>query len=321
MELALKQRLVGASVLIALAVIFLPLLFEGSTPDGNQTITIEIPQEPDDLKQKVLLIDGNNVKEVEENNKVVIADRPTIKKQESIIEAVDNSEVETQKPVKTNIEKDENKTVIVKPIVKPIAKPIAKPQDTPVKEATKVTTANSQKNKDTSYRIKLGVFSEIKNAQKIKAKLIHKGIDALVEKDAATGLYKVYSRQYVDLSRAKELNKKIQSLKLKLGKTSIETLDQSASDDAQILLETGWIVQVGIFSSQENSLKLRDKVRKKGFISFVDSISSSSNKKMYRVRVGPFATRDEAIIEQQKVKKGMDLKGIVKPHEKHKVVL
>ncbi len=315
MDLALKQRLVGASVLIALAVIFLPLLFDGSTQEGNQSITIEIPQEPQELTQKVLSIDGNtktNKAELE-IKKEVIADKPPIKKQETIVEIVDNSE--PKKPV--IIGKEHPK----KEIEKVVETPKEKPQTQKPKKTPEVITDNNPENTHVSYRIKLGVFSEVKNAQKIKAKLIHNGIDAIVEKEAATGLYKVYSKQYVNLARTKELNKKIQNLKLKLGKTSIETLDESASDDAQMLLDTGWIVQIGLFSSQQNSIKLRDKIRKKGFVSFVDSITTSSNKKMYRVRVGPFATRDEALSEQKKVNKSMNLKGIVKPHEKQKVVL
>ncbi len=313
MDLALKQRLVGASVLIALAVIFLPLLFDGSTQDSNQSITIEIPQEPQELTQKVLSIDGNTTQVDEVIKKEVIADRPTIKKHETIVEIVDNSE--PKKPVIIKKEKPK------KEIKKTVKTPKEKPQIKKPKKALEVIIEHNPEKNNVSYRIKLGVFSEVKNAQKIKAKLIHNGIDAIVEKDAATGMYKVYSKQYINLARTKELNKKIQNLKLELGKTTIETLNQSASDDAQMLLDTGWIVQIGLFSNQGNALKLRDKIRKKGFISFVDSITSTSNKKLYRVRVGPFATRDEALAEQQKVKKRMTLKGIVKPHEKQKVVL
>ncbi len=313
MDLALKQRLVGASVLIALAVIFLPLLFDGSAQDGNQSITIEIPQEPQELIQKVLSIDGNATQVDEVIKKEVIADRPTIKKQETIVEIVDNSE--PKKPVVIDKEKPKKE---IKEIIKT---PKEKPQIKKPKKIPEVIIEHNPETKGVSYRIKLGVFSEIKNAQKIKAKLIHNGIDAIVEKDAATGMYKVYSKQYINLARTKELNKKIQNLKLKLGKTSIETLNESASDDVQMLLDTGWIVQIGLFSNQQNSIKLRNKIRKKGFVSFVDSITTATNKKMYRVRVGPFATRDEALSEQNKVKKSMNLKGIVKPHEKQKVVL
>ena len=47
MDQALKQRLVGATILIALAVIFLPLLLDGEGADGQRTQPIEIPDRPE----------------------------------------------------------------------------------------------------------------------------------------------------------------------------------------------------------------------------------------------------------------------------------
>ncbi|TZF87156.1 SPOR domain-containing protein [Cognatilysobacter lacus] len=48
MELALKQRLLGAAVLIALAVVFLPLLVMGPAPDsGASSVPLHVPAAPD----------------------------------------------------------------------------------------------------------------------------------------------------------------------------------------------------------------------------------------------------------------------------------
>ena len=46
MEISLKQRLIGAAVLIALAVIFLPMLLDGSGRREQITMRMEIPPEP-----------------------------------------------------------------------------------------------------------------------------------------------------------------------------------------------------------------------------------------------------------------------------------
>lgn len=56
MELALKYRIVGAAVLLSLAVIFVPLVLDGSGQNKVTTIDLEIPPEPqlifaDDLDQ------------------------------------------------------------------------------------------------------------------------------------------------------------------------------------------------------------------------------------------------------------------------------
>lgn len=47
MDLALKQRLVGATVLIALAVIFLPMLLDGSGTPERLDVEVEIPPRAD----------------------------------------------------------------------------------------------------------------------------------------------------------------------------------------------------------------------------------------------------------------------------------
>ena len=46
MELALKYRIVGAAVLLSLAVIFVPLILDGSGQDKVTTLDLEIPPEP-----------------------------------------------------------------------------------------------------------------------------------------------------------------------------------------------------------------------------------------------------------------------------------
>jgi len=45
---ALKQRLVGAIVLVALAVIFVPMVLDGSGRQGGERVSVEIPEEPQD---------------------------------------------------------------------------------------------------------------------------------------------------------------------------------------------------------------------------------------------------------------------------------
>src|SRR5690606_27018553 len=47
MDPGLKQRLIGAAVLIALAVIFLPMLVQGPAPDsGVSDLSLDVPRAP-----------------------------------------------------------------------------------------------------------------------------------------------------------------------------------------------------------------------------------------------------------------------------------
>ena len=314
MEAALKQRLVGAAVIIALAVIFIPMLFDSSGNEKNQSMTINIPDEPQNLKQKVINIDTgqftNNSDDEEkpiaesaivdliDNSSAVIPTKPKVTTQETIIDIVDNTE---------HLKQDAKDKVSI------IEKPTQKLNKT-IDSVTEVDTKNS-------YRVKYGVFSQQKNAEQLKAKIINAGYSAIVEKNQGEELFTVFSKQLSTESKAQKVSESIQKINLNIGKPTIQSLNELESESAEILLDTGWIVQIGSFASKENSLKLRDKIRKKGYISFVDEIKNSKNQKRYRVRVGPYATRQESIDAKGSLKKSMSLNGLVKPHEKQKVIL
>lgn len=49
----------------------------------------------------------------------------------------------------------------------------------------------------------------------------------------------------------------------------------------------GWIIQVGSFSQEQNAIEFRDRLRKKNFTAYVDSVTSANQGTLYRLRVGP----------------------------------
>lgn len=73
---------------------------------------------------------------------------------------------------------------------------------------------------------------------------------------------------------------------------------------------TGWIVQVGSFSIKKNAIKLRDKLRKKGYASFLKERMTKKGI-TYRVRIGPELRRLLAEKLQKALDKDMNLKGLV----------
>jgi len=70
------------------------------------------------------------------------------------------------------------------------------------------------------------------------------------------------------------------------------------------------VVQMGSFSSEQNALRLRDKLRKAGFVTQVEKVRVDA-KSLYRVRVGPYLERAEADRDQAKLDKQLNLKGRV----------
>ncbi len=75
----------------------------------------------------------------------------------------------------------------------------------------------------------------------------------------------------------------------------------------------GWVVQVGSFSSSENAFALRDKLRAKGFTTFVERLKTNGST-VYRVRIGPELERATAESQLEKLKRQTQYKGIVMEH-------
>lgn len=68
-----------------------------------------------------------------------------------------------------------------------------------------------------------------------------------------------------------------------------------------------WVVQVASFAERSKALKLRDRLRKANYATFVESINSSKGTR-YRVRVGPVVQRSKADTIKKKLAKEFRIK-------------
>jgi len=76
---------------------------------------------------------------------------------------------------------------------------------------------------------------------------------------------------------------------------------------------TGWVVQLGSFSSEANATALRDKVRALGYAAFVQPAKTSKGT-TYRVRVGPELERARAEKLRDELKQKLGMAGMVTHH-------
>lgn len=76
---------------------------------------------------------------------------------------------------------------------------------------------------------------------------------------------------------------------------------------------SGWVVQVGSFSSQPNAKALCDKLRKQGYACFVEAVQAPAEA-VYRVRVGPTVSRATADKMRQKLQDATGLQGLVQAY-------
>lgn len=77
--------------------------------------------------------------------------------------------------------------------------------------------------------------------------------------------------------------------------------------------QDAWVVQVGSFSQSSNALALRDKLRAKGFTAFVEKVKADGGT-IYRVRIGPELKRENAEKQLKRLRRVMDIKGIIMGH-------
>ncbi len=76
---------------------------------------------------------------------------------------------------------------------------------------------------------------------------------------------------------------------------------------------TGFAIQLAAFSKSEDANALRDKLRAAGFTAFTESVATDKGT-LIRVRVGPVVTRTDADQLKAQVKAKLGLDGIVRPH-------
>ena len=91
------------------------------------------------------------------------------------------------------------------------------------------------------------------------------------------------------------------------GETPDEKAVQSLTD---LPAPEAWIVQVGSFSSEPNALALRDKLRKKGYTAFVETVHLDG-RHVVRVGVGPQMSKSKTEELRDKLKSEMGLSGLV----------
>ncbi|MEE8339232.1 MAG: SPOR domain-containing protein [Xanthomonadales bacterium] len=285
MDKALKQRMVGASVLIALAVIILPMLL-GGRPEGEsqQTRKIELPAQSPELSF--------------ETRRYPIGEQ--------------GSEQQAKKDESTRDEPARPLPAPRIPVNKVDQADIA--DSTPVESGTSPAPVQLDPVPDSGrYVVQVASFGAVDNANKLSATLKSKGYSVTtdsVKSDVGT-LHRVRVGPYASQAEANGIALDLES---KLGRIKPRVMDLQPGKSAQITTPSDplvrWIVQVGSFSSAANAEKLVASLRLDGLSAYQETVSSPGSS-IYRVRIGPFLQREEAIRVERRVREKRSLNGVV----------
>lgn len=290
MDTALKQRLVGASVLVALGVIFIPMLLDG--PDDP----VRLPEQPDrpfeERRLRVNLPEPDSARP--EPERVEPAPVPR------------SAEPDPDPPPATA--QDQPRPSSTEPRdPPPREQPRAEAATTPA-AAAQVAVAPPTAVGGSGWVLQLGSFGNRDNAQKLVDQVAAAGYNAYRDTIARDGqsLHRVRVGHWQDKADAASagtlLGQRFADIDVSL---QWDGGDQSPPDQPL----RGFMVQVGAFGKESNALGLRERLRGAGYSTHVVNIKGT-----YRVLVGPELERPAAEASRDRLKREQQLAGIVVSH-------
>lgn len=299
MDSALKQRLIGAAVLIALAVIFVPMFLGNAPPQPqNTTLNLDIPKPPDrDFQTRTMPVAGTESTAVPAANpdKVVTVDTHAT--------PVVDAHPESSAPAS--------------------AKPAEAPKPTPVqtempKPAPPVASPPGAAAEEGRFAVHLGVYADRGHADALVAALKKRGFAAYDEATDYQGktAQRVRVGPYRDRAAAETARLKIKQSEPKVPSSVVElaAAAQPVADAPASALPArragGWAVQLGAFKSEAEANKLRDRLRAASFAGFVER-AGSGDALLWKVRAGPYADRAGADKARGDIDAKLKVKGMI----------
>lgn len=302
MEPALKTRLLGAAVLIALAIIFVPMFFSGSpqkAPD-DQNVSLKIPDQPDAQLQTRTLSVGAESASVNDPNHVTTVDVDAGKPAPSPQDVA----VAPSQPAPAA---SARQSATAAPSNAPASNEA--PPAAPVAE-TPGAAANG------AYALNLGTYGERANADKLIAAVSKQGFHAHGESTTYNGkpATRVVVGPFENRALAEAERLTLKSLQPKVPIALMASASDQAGDAPASAVPAnkagGWAVQLGAFGREGDADKMRDRLRELCFDGYVDSIPSGKGK-LYRVRAGPVNQRARAEDLKTQVAAKMKISGII----------
>jgi len=310
MDLSLKQRLLGAAVLIALAVIFVPMLISGSAPQKSaemETSTLAIPPAPDrEFQTRVLPVDPSAANPTAPASTPASAPPPSPAPE--TIATVDTATAPKPAPPPATPAPAQVATATPP---KPVP---AKPEPAkPEPEAAKPAPGQAANGR---YYVNLGVYASSKNAQDLVASLKKGGFPAATEASEVQGkpAERVRVGPFADRAAAEAARLRIKQAQPSVPGSVVATAEDAKADAPASALPAGraggWAVQLGALKTAEDANKLRDRVKNAGFVAFVDKVDANGTT-LWRVRAGPEVDRGAAEKLRAGIKDKLKLDGIV----------
>jgi DedD protein len=326
----LKTRLLGAAVLIALAVLFVPMFFSSTppAPGGDQAVSLAIPPAPDrDLQTRTMSLTPDAAA-----GGASAAALPAQSATPAPSDRLATVDIGSSRPrdVETDPEagKPPQPTTVPEPVVPqrttanasapPATKPppavATPPRPTPAAPSAPVAVAPAAGRG--SYTLNLSAYASAAGAANLERRVRELGYPVSGHAVSQAGKSRTLviagpfeTRAAAEAARLK-ITQSIPGVPARLEQDASRESSAAAAPAAMAATTAkagGWAVQLAAMSNQADANALRDKLRASGFDGFVDSVQSGG-KRLWRVRAGPQTQRSDAqrVHDQIKAKLGID---------------
>ena len=325
MDKALKQRLVGASVLIILAVIVLPMLLSGRSDRLNtESRQIELPPKPDELSFETRRFP------------VGVPDKPVAPPPQGIDEQGSGDTLPLQReeesngpqPIEDGLEESTATEMLPEDLANETEKAVADTVVAPPAVTTVVldpaeNTKTSEPEPSTStpgqprYLVQVASFSNEARANAMAAELRASKMPVAMDVvDRTAGrLHRVRVGPYANRSDADAVVKQIQSMNKDLRP---RIMDTRPGDSAPVSAPSDplvrWVVQVGSYNNAATAESEVAKLRLIGLTAFSEKVTSAKGT-AYKVRIGPEINRENAYQLKNEIKAKHHIDGFVTTQE------
>ena len=341
MDTALKQRLIGAVVLVALAVIFLPMLIKGPAPDsGVSDVPLEVPATPGgqyETRELPLVTPGNapagGVVGMDSSAAAPVA-------APSASEAVPLGAAPAAGAMLPASVAGGNFAVNFGAYATPADADavIARLKQSSLPAFREPATIGGR----TAYRVRIGPYTERADAEavRLKASQVRSDVKAqVVTLDVATpAMATAPATPSASVAQAAAVAAPVTTQTLPPEPPKPAPVAATIPKPAAIVPKpvvaaskpavpiakpveapkpaassVGFAVQLGAFSQASDANAMRDKLRAGGFSAFVEQVKTDKGT-LNRVRVGPVASRADADRLKTQVSAKVGIDGMVRPH-------
>lgn len=337
MDTALKQRLIGAVVLVALAVIFLPMLIKGPAPDsGVSDVPLEVPATPGgqyETRELPLVTPGNAPA-----GGVVGLDEKPAAAPATASEAVPLGNAPVPATAGAMLPASTaggNYAVNFGAYATPADADavISRLKQSSLPAFREPATINGK----TAYRVRIGPYAERADAEavRLQASQVRSDVKAqVVTLDAAPAAASASTSVPLAATAPPSVTTQALPESPKPAQTPpaaapkpvaaapkpaavtpkpTDPVVKPAETPKPAASNVGFAVQLGAFSNAADANAMRDKLRTGGFSAFVEQVKTDKGT-LSRVRVGPVASRADADKLKAQVAAKVGINGMVRPH-------